>query len=194
MRLPSVESARKVVHLVGGLIPLLYLLLDPTKPHALLILGGLGLPFLAADVLRLWVPAVNHWFLRWFRGAMRPGEESRPTGATYYLLSCWVTILVFDRTVAVAALLVLACGDTAASVVGQALGGYRLRQRKTLSGTGAFLMTAFLVTLPFFHPAVALGGAVIGAVTECLPLPLDDNITVPLSVGICFTLLRPLAL
>ncbi|MFQ5882924.1 MAG: diacylglycerol/polyprenol kinase family protein [Candidatus Methylomirabilales bacterium] len=191
MKFPSFESARKLVHLGGGLIPLFYLLLDLPKVQALFILGVLALPFLLADLLRLSRPALNRWFLRWFRGAMRPGEESRLTGATYYLVACWLTILLFERTVAAAALLVLACGDTAASIIGQALGGYRLGKGKTLSGTLAFLATAFVVTLPFFPPATALGGAFIAAVAECLPLPLDDNLTIPLSAGITLTLFRP---
>lgn len=191
MPLASFELARKFVHLAGGLIPLLYLVLDLSKPQALLILGAIAFPFVAADLLRINWPAANRWFHRWFHVAMRPGEENRPTGATYYFLACWFTILLFERTVAVAALLILACADTAASVVGQALGGYRLRKGKTLSGTTAFLATAFLITLPFFSPTAALGGAILAAVTECLPLPLDDNITIPLVAGISLTLLRP---
>lgn len=192
MPLAPFESARKLIHVTGSLIPLAYLFLDITKPQALLILGILALPFVLADILRLWWPTLNRWFIHWFHGAMRPGEETRLTGSTYYVLACWVTILVFERNVAVAALLILAYADTAASVVGQALGGYRLGKEKTLSGAVAFLVTAFLVGLPFFSPITALGGAVIAAATECLPLPLDDNVTIPLVAGIFFTLLRPL--
>jgi glycerol-3-phosphate acyltransferase PlsY len=188
----SFELARKFVHLSGSLIPLSYLFLDLTKLQALLIWGGIAFPFVVADVLRLRWPAANRWFHHWFHIAMRPGEEDRPTGATYYFLACWVTILLFERTVAVAALLILAYADTAASVVGQTLGGYRMGKGKTLSGFLAFLVTAFLVALPFFPPFTAFAGAVIAAVTECLPLPFDDNITIPLVVGISFTLLRPL--
>ncbi len=188
--LASFELPRKFVHLSGGLIPLTYLWFDLTKPQALVVLGGIAFPFVAADVLRLTWPAWHYWFHRWFQIAMRPGEESRPTGATYYFLACWCTILLFDRTVAVAALLILACADTAASIVGQAVGGYRLGRGKTLSGTTAFLTTAFLITLPFFTPLTALGGAMIAAATECLPLPLDDNVTIPLAAGLSFTLLR----
>lgn len=184
---PSFESARKLIHLLGGLIPLIYLLLNLTKLQALLILGGLALPFIVADVLRLRWPALNRWFHTLFQGAMRPGEERRPTGSTYYLVACWFTILAFEQTVAAAALLILACADTAASVVGQAIGGTRLTKGKTLSGTGAFVVTAFLVTLPLFPATTAFAGAIIAAVTECLPLPLDDNITIPLAAGISLT-------
>jgi glycerol-3-phosphate acyltransferase PlsY len=192
VELPSFESTRKLIHLLGGLIPLIYLLLDLTKLQALLILGCLSLPFIAADLLRLRWPALNRWFLSLFQGAMRPGEEGRPTGSTYYLVACWFTILLFERTVAAAALLILACADTAASVVGQAMGGVRLTAGKTLSGTGAFVATAFLVTLPFFPATTSLAGAIITAVTECLPLPLDDNITIPLAAGISLTFLHPM--
>ncbi|MGH7423842.1 MAG: hypothetical protein ACREJ1_09240, partial [Candidatus Methylomirabilales bacterium] len=99
---PSFEPARKLIHLFGGLIPVIYLLLNLTKPQALLILGSLALPFIVADVLRLRWPALNPWFLRLFQGAMRPEEERRLTGSTYYLVACWFTILMFERTVAAA--------------------------------------------------------------------------------------------
>ncbi len=194
MRLPSFESARKIVHLVGGLIPLLYLILNLTKPETLLILGALAFPFVAADLLRLRWPAVNRWFHLLFQIAMRPGEENRPTGASYYFVACWLTILLFERTIAVAALLILSCADTAASVVGQAVGGYRIGKTKTLAGTLAFLITACLVTLPFFSPTTSLVGASIAAVTECLPLPVDDNVTIPLVSGFSFTLLGSLSI
>ena len=192
MRLPFFESARKLIHFLGGLIPVIYLLLNLTKPQALLILGCLALPFIVADVLRLRWPALNRWFLHLFQGAMRPEEERRLTGSTYYLVACWFTILAFEQTVAAAALLVLACADTAASVVGQAMGGYRLTKGKTLSGTGAFVVTAFLVTLPLVPATTAFAGAIIAAVTECLPLPLDDNITIPLAAGISLTFFHPM--
>ncbi|MFQ5657042.1 MAG: diacylglycerol/polyprenol kinase family protein [Candidatus Methylomirabilales bacterium] len=192
MKLPAFESARKLVHVTGGLIPLVYLFFDLTKPQTLLILGGVAFPFVGVDILRLSRPALNRWFLGWFHVSMRPGEETRVTGATYYFLACWLTILLFERTVAAAALLILACGDTAASLVGQAIGGYRLRPGKTLSGTLAFLIAAFVVTLPFFPPVIALGAAFVGALTEFLPIPLDDNMTIPLSAGISLTLFHTL--
>lgn len=186
------ESARKAIHLTGGLIPLLYLFLNLTKPQALFLLGGLALPFLLSDLLRLRLPRLNRWFLRWFSPAMRPEEETRTTGATHYLLACWLTILLFEKGVAVPALLILACGDTAASVVGQVLGGYQLRQGKTIAGSSAFLVIAFLVSLPFFPAPIALGGALLAAIAELLPLPLDDNLSIPLTAGIAFTLFQPL--
>jgi dolichol kinase len=36
--------------------------------------------------------------------------------------------------------------------------------------------------------------ASIAAVTEVLPLPVDDNVTIPLVAGISLTLLRPLSI
>lgn len=194
MRLPSFESSRKIIHLLGGLIPLLYLILNLSKVEALLVLGVLAFPFVGADLFRQSSPVVNRWFLQLFQAAMRPGEEHRLTGATYYLLACWLTIFLFEQTIAVAALLILACGDTAASIVGQAVGGFRIGQKKTVAGTIAFLVTASLVMLPFFPPTISFVVALIAAVTECLPLPVDDNVSIPLVTGISLTLLRPLAM
>ncbi len=43
--------------------------------------------------------------------------------------------------------------------------------------------------LIFVNPLKALIGAAVGMLVECLPLPLSDNLTVPLASGLAMTLL-----
>src|SRR3972149_5770229 len=64
------------------------------------------------------------------------------------------------------------------------------RRRCSLAGPRS--PPAFLVPLPLSPATTAFAGAIIAAVTECLPLPLDDNITIPLAAGISLTLFHPM--
>ena len=186
----SFELGRKLVHLASGLIPLIYLWLPLTRQEALTILGILASPFLALDLLRLYLPSLNEAFCSYFGWGMRDRERTRPTGAFYALVGAWGSILVFEKQIACAALLILAFGDTAASLAGKAVRGAPLVGEKTAIGSLAMLITGSFVALPFFAPGIAVGGAVVAAVVELLPLPIDDNLTVPLAAGFAFTLLR----
>ncbi len=185
----DVEQGRKLIHLAGGLIPLGYLWLNLTRQEALTILGILALPFLAVDFGRRYLPALNRAFLSWLGWAMREKEGGRLTGAFYALISAWFSILVFEKKSACAALLILAVGDTAASVTGKLIGGRPLLGAKTVSGSLAMLVSGSLVALPFVPPGIAVGGALAATAVELLPLPFDDNLSVPLAAGLTFWLL-----
>jgi dolichol kinase len=83
--------------------------------------------------------------------------------------------------------------DPAAGIVGRRLGRIRLRARRSLEGTLAFLAAgtlAALASLTVFHAIpwperlmVALVGAAAGALAELFTTRLDDNLTIPLTVA-----------
>jgi dolichol kinase len=54
---------------------------------------------------------------------------------------------------------------------------------KTLEGFTAGLLFGFLGALFFVSPLHGLAAAALAMIVECLPLPLSDNITVPLTAG-----------
>ena len=181
------ELCRKGTHLASGLIPLVYLLLDLPRATVLTAVGIAGFPFVLADLFRLRSASLNARFRHAFGWGMRPGEEGRPTGAFYSLIAIWGTIALFERPVACAALLMLAIGDTAASVIGQAVGGPRLIGKKTLAGTLAFLVSASLIGWSLLHPGPALAGAVAATLAELVPFPVDDNVRIPFAAGLTIT-------
>ena len=185
----GLEPGRKLIHLASGLIPLCYLWFSLSRREAVTILGILTILFLGADIGRRYLPTVNRAFSTWLGWALRATERERLTGAAYALIGAWLTILLFEKRIACAALLILAVGDTVASLVGRALGGKTLVGRKTITGSLAMFVSGSLVALPFVPPGIALGGALTATVAELLPLPIDDNLTIPLAAGLTFWLL-----
>jgi uncharacterized protein (TIGR00297 family) len=136
------------------------------------------------------------------RALWRDLEHGRgyPAGILLYPLSVLALVLAFRDELWMAAAVwgVLAWGDGMASLAGQRLGGPRLpwNARKTWIGFLAFVVcgaaaAAALTVWTLRLPASALGApwmvagilllALVCAVVESLPTPLDDNVTVPIA-------------
>lgn len=183
---------RRLFHLVAGsCLPLGILFLPVDTVEWLLIAGSLSA--VAAEVLRGLVGSVNDWMVRnlpFFKAA----ETRQVTGATYMWLAATFLVFVFEKEVAVLALLFLSVGDPFAALIG--VRDHRARRfGKSLAGTASFAVAALgaglLATL---HPGVPLvwwiaPGAIVAALVELAPLPLDDNLTVPLAAAATMALL-----
>jgi len=148
----------------------------------------LALVSLGLDLSRIKLPLLNRLFLRFLSPFLKKTEEKRITGATYMLVATVVAFAAFEQTVAVVALLFLSIGDPVAALVGTRTPGPRVFG-KSPGGTLAFIGVSVLVVLALvssgfiqFHWGY-IAGAVVAAGVELAPVPLDDNLTVPLLTG-----------
>ena len=197
-KLPSVEESysaevmRKAIHLLSLLIPVVYYFI--TKSLALSILVPMLLAAGIADLLRIYHEPTGRLYDRYLGFLLRRHERfdagRKLNGATWVLLSAVLCILVFPKVIFVTAFAILIVSDTAAALVGRRYGRHRLLGGKSLEGSSAFFMSALLVVLlapkleylPLEY-VIGLTSALFGAVVEALPIPLDDNLSIPLSIG-----------
>ena len=191
----SAELKRKALHLGALVIPTGILLLGRTV--ALWLLTPLAVFAVAADLARVRVPVV-HRFINWvFAPIMRP-EEQPPlggpfviNGATWMCVSAALCAWLLPENMAAAALAMLMVGDGAAAVVGRRYGRTRYPfSPKSVEGSLAFFVTAFLAAIPFGvvgGDPLSLGtlgvGAFTAALVEALPIPINDNLRVPIVAG-----------
>ncbi|MBI5696700.1 MAG: hypothetical protein HZC51_13390 [Nitrospirae bacterium] len=182
------KIGRKIYHMSGGLIMVAaYAALGRTS--GLAFLGGLFLVATAIDVARLKTPAFNEFMYAHFSRFIRESEKDRLTGTPWYVLGVLLAAALYDLPVAAYAVAFLACGDVAATTVGERWGTIKISGVKSLQGTLAFIVVAslvgFLISRVFYpvSPAVFLVGALVAAMVEILPLKLDDNLTVPVVSG-----------
>jgi len=90
--------------------------------------------------------------------------------------------------VAAAAICFLAFGDVAASAVGERYGNLKIGE-KSLEGTLAFIIAAAGSGLLLSMAGIALPtgiillGTFVAAGVELLPLPVNDNLVIPLAAG-----------
>ena len=175
---------RRLFHLVGCLV-LAILALVISRDLFLWLLLSLATAFLLVDVIRLTWPVVNRLFVQLFSCLMRQQETTGLNASTYVLVGSLLTLLLFDRDIAVAGLIFLGAGDAIAGMVGERWGRHKLLN-KSLEGTAAFFIFSLVVGLIFKYVAldISLGvlllGALSAAIVELLPLPVNDNLTIPL--------------
>jgi dolichol kinase len=157
---------------------------------ARLILLAVCLAVVIVDFLRLHVDGVKEGFILFFGSFLRRHEFTRLSGATYLLLGCLVTSLLYAKPIVVAACAYIIVGDTFAAILGQNIKSPGLFTGKTIMGSIGFLLAAAAAavaiyylpqTLPFMPLIV---GAIAASVFEALPLPLDDNFAVPILSGL----------
>ncbi|MCB4756534.1 MAG: hypothetical protein LHV69_05820 [Elusimicrobia bacterium] len=185
------EIKRKLFHLVSlGYVAGLYGIPEPA--YIVALLSFLALVSLV-EFLRLKFKPVNDWFFRHFGGLFRKEEGTRLTGAFWMLLGVTITVtLSAEKQVAVSAILYLILGDGVASLAGKSLRGPRWPNSvKRLTGSLACFLVCVLIgyylLLPTHGWIGVLAGALTATVVEVLPLPLNDNLTIP--VGSVLTLL-----
>ena len=185
---------RRLWHLLGGsFFPVLAFFVP--KEALLITLGAVTGVFVVWEIARLNNARVNRWMASNLRVILKDEEQHRPTGTTYLLLSSFAVFLLFDKYVAITSLLFVSIGDLMATVIGEEYGRQVLFNNKTLEGSLACLASCLLVgmLLPRIRPSMALGAAMVGAVSativELLPIPIDDNLTVPLISGGIMTLI-----
>jgi dolichol kinase len=182
------HPGRKFYHLFGGLglLSLYYLL---GRERALICYGILIAVVLAADITRLRMPAFNQFIQTRFSSFIRKNEANKLTGTAPYLLGIGLTLLLYRSDIATAAICFLAFGDVAATAVGERYGRTKISGEKSLEGTLAFIAAAvtvgFLLPLAGIHltHGILLAGAVAAAGIELVPLPVNDNLVIPLVSG-----------
>lgn len=180
------EIPRKAVHLGFGILPLAYALTD-ARTVFIAIYAAMSAGILCVEWIRRRKGTfLAEFFIKHCGLTLRPQEieGNAIMGATPYCLTGLAVVVLFAQPAAVLALLYLAVGDTAASLVGIRFGRIRLG-RKTLEGTAAFWAACSLVALaahavsPEYALAPALVAAFVAAVAELALQRLDDNLTVP---------------
>ncbi len=182
-RTEGLQPWRRIFHATNGIVMAGVLLLaDPPWATAVVLLTLLTLGAFALDVVRFTVPVVNRLFFRVLRPLASPREATGIASSTWYLVGCTLAVVAFPREIAVAAILVLALADPAASWIGRRWGRRRLGTG-TFLGTSAFAAVAAAVLTPFLGLPAALLVGVATAGVEILPWPLDDNLVVPLVAG-----------
>jgi dolichol kinase len=184
------EYKRKAIHLIALAIPIgVWVVPRSSALQLIALLGGI---WITGDLLRFVLPAWKRIIERFFGSAIRDREKEKPLAASSYLwLSAFLAALFFSKPVAVLSLLFLILGDTAAALAGRRWGSIQFFQGKSLEGSlacwGVCLAAGALSSLvPWW---TLLVGATAAALTEALPLQLDDNLTLPLVSGLVMTLL-----
>lgn len=189
----DLHLARKFFHMQGAvtfLVP--YLFLGFSKELMAAILGTLLGVTMSIEYSRSRWEWVNSVAVKVMGPVMRDTEVNSLTGIPFYMASCLFAFLIFPKHVAVLSILYLALGDPSSSFFGVLYGRNKIFPNKSLQGTlGGFGVCA-LVTFAYLYwqrfPSekillLSMLGGFCGAVSELLPLNIDDNFAIPVVSG-----------
>jgi len=191
------ELLRKAIHLSSVVIPISYYFLEK---NFLLIIVGAGTAFMILlDLARKVFPAVNEFYVKMMGFVLRKHETDVKkhffTGGTFYAIGFFLTLLLFKREIAAPGLMIMIICDTLAALIGKFYGKHSL-WNKTFEGSITFFISGaaiiFLtpkVTTEFTEYIFALIALLVVTIMEALPWELDDNVMIPVSFGLIYTIL-----
>ncbi|MCM8818354.1 MAG: hypothetical protein NC915_02600 [Candidatus Omnitrophica bacterium] len=173
---------RKIYRIfMGSLVPVVYLITGSV--FFPLIICSFFLTLLLALELERWKnPGVWNYILKKY-GKIFKTPPGKLTGDTYFMISTFIILLFFDWSISISSLFFLVFGDAGSGIIGSKYGKIKIFPGKTLEGFIGGLIFNFIISLliykfvelPFY---VLMSGVVISSIIECLPLKIDDNLTV----------------
>ncbi|HET9136431.1 MAG TPA: dolichol kinase [Candidatus Kapabacteria bacterium] len=190
----SGEVIRKGIHLASLTIPIAYSFF--TQQTMLLIL----IPFTAIALFldygrhyAKWVRTfVNSMFASILREHETDSKKKLLSGGSYVLISACLCIIVFPKVIAITAFAILIVSDAISALLGRRFGKHKFLD-KSVEGSTAFFLSA-LIVVSIAPKASGLGaeyvigtiGAFVGTLIEAasVRLKVDDNFSVPCSIGI----------
>lgn len=192
------EILRKLIHLCSLSIPVIYYFIP--RNTTLIILGIMTAAALILDLGRYLSPTIGKIFYNFFGFLLRQHEVDHKkrnlNGATYVLLSAFICVLIFPKVIVVTAFTVLIISDTMAALIGRRYGKHKFLF-KSLEGTLAFFLSGIAVVLlspkieySFSEYIIGIIATAFGAIIENVSFGLaDDNLVIPISIGIAMWLL-----
>ena len=180
------ELQRKSIHLGMIIIPVWVYIVPPNWALLGLIIATSAT--VVTDLLRLSDHRLRRFFLRLFRSLIRSHEEEHLLGSTYFMIAALLSVLAFDDTIAIAALTFLILGDTVAAIVGKKYGKPMYWGKSPQGSLACFVCCLIIGAALLDNQWVIVAGALAATIAEALPVPMDDNMRVPIVSGLVMQL------
>ena len=177
------EISRKIYHYSLMIVPIFYLYFIKNKWDIIIILIFLVILSVIFEIFRKnKFKALNNIF----SFIMRKNEiNGHITGSTWSITASLVVIIIFPKDIAIASIIFLAVGDATAALVGIRY-PYLKFKNKSISGSfSGFISIVFFLFLLGFDIAnpIFIIGAFVAMIIEILPIPVNDNFSIPIFSG-----------
>ncbi len=196
------ELRRKAVHTAGSIIAFAYYFTD--RETAIIGLAIINAILLIVEWQRL------KGNVRLPEILLRPHEKEQVGAYIYFQIAALISVLFFEKTIAIAAILMLSLGDTASGLSGALLneGNVRHSRKKfavkpmpivSVMFAVCVLIGFIMVSLPLAHDMEYISllsyvaGALGATLGDAVPFrvqgkPIDDNLLIPILSGIFMTM------
>ncbi len=183
------DLVREAIHASGFFVPVVASIIS--KPIAAALIFVVMALYVVSELARLdgknlpVISAITR------RAASQTEMYDFAAAPLYFAVGIVATLLLFPVPASSAAIAIFALGDSTASLFGGLVSKtpLPLNKSKTLEGSLAGFFFAFLAGSFFISPIFALAGAVVAMFVEFLPLPVNDNVLIPLVTGLTLWLI-----
>lgn len=192
------EIYRKAIHLSSLWIPALIYFVHPGISILLFSILFVGDAVLEYGNYRKWRWArktFGNLFFKTLRNKETKKLYFQVSGSLYVLLAAIACTLLFSKPIALVSMTVMLISDTMAALVGKACGTRKIYHNKSMEGTIAFFLSALFINM-IYNPILTFTYAsviacVVATAAEVYEdkIEIDDNLSIPLFVGIVLTIL-----
>jgi HAD superfamily phosphoserine phosphatase-like hydrolase len=184
------EIIRETIHIGSFLVPFICVYLLESYLVSLLILL-ITLLYAASEVARLKGINFPVFSTITWKAANKPELYEFATAPIFFALGITFSLILFPAPISYASIAVLTLGDGFATVFGRKFGSvaFPFNKGKNAEGSIFGFLFAFVGAMLFVDPVGALMGAAVGMLVESLPLPVSDNLAVPLASGLVLTMI-----
>ncbi len=178
----AILHVRVLMRPAAIIFPILYTFIS--KYSILILIGSVTLFFLFVDLSRILSKRINFFVFERLSFFFREKEKHTFSTATQFLVAIFLTILLFERSIASMAIIFVTFGDIFAKFTGFQFGKIKMFG-KSLEGTLAYFASSLLLGLLWTNimplPAnLIVLGALAASLTELVPLGVSDNFSIPL--------------
>lgn len=196
----AAEIERKVFHLCGLLVPLIYqilLSLGWSQKACGRIVWSITVSGGILDLLRVHSPWVQrNWPLK---SILRDTEQNQLCGGSYFSLGCTLAIHFFAPVIAMTSIIFLVLGDMSAALIGRSFGrsivtiGVGPGGKKSVEGSCAMFVICFVFGCTIFSQVhlreypVFLASLIATLVELYEPFGINDNVAIPVLSSLTLT-------
>jgi phosphoserine phosphatase len=183
------QILRSAIHISGFTIPFIctYLLDCHLLTFLTFLITFLYIMSELARIVGISFPLFN--FIT-TRAAVKQELYEFATAPVFYAFGIALSLIIFHPPIGYASIAILTLGDGFASLFSKKFGKtpYPFNKSKHLEGSIFGFIFAFSGAIFFIDPIKASVGAIIGMLVECFPIPIDDNLMIPLAAGTVLSL------
>lgn len=186
-KIENSELGRKILHIMIGTGALALLINNIITPLIIFIILMICIA-LSLLSLRFKIPGISFLLEKFEREEEKTKLPGR--GLIVSIVGSLMALQLFERNIALAAIIILTFGDSTSYLIGKAFGKTKsfIDKRKNIEGHLAGFIFASFFAMFFVNPLLAIAGSLVAMLFESIiieiqKIELDDNLIIPLTAG-----------
>ena len=185
------EIKRKFIHIFSLLYLAIYLYFQSQYNHktGLIALTTILAFFLILEYFRV----KRQKKIPIFHIFWRESEKNKLGGQVYFITGAIIAFALFDKNIAITALLMTTFGDMAAAIFGIAFGKHWIKGLKDRAWEGViaqFVVDLIIAMLILNNLTISIVMALVATFVETVITKIDDNLSIPLFAGAAAQILK----